>query len=81
MAQTQPRQNYTSDVEAGINKQINLELYASYVYQSMVSSRHFVMIISCCPDDKMGSNIAKIMTQGFIYITLTQDSSARKYII
>jgi len=35
MAQTQPRQNYHSDVEAGINKQINLELYASYVYQSM----------------------------------------------
>jgi len=35
MAQTQPRQNYHVDCEAGINKQINLELYASYVYQSM----------------------------------------------
>lgn len=35
MAQTQPRQNYHADCEAGINKQINLELYASYVYQSM----------------------------------------------
>jgi len=29
------RQNYHSDCEAGVNKQINLELYASYVYQSM----------------------------------------------
>lgn len=29
------KQNYHSECEAGINKQINLELYASYVYQSM----------------------------------------------
>jgi len=35
MAQTQPRQNYHEECEAGINKQINLELYACYVYQSM----------------------------------------------
>ena len=37
MAQTQPRQNYHSECEAAVNKQINLELYASYVYHSMVS--------------------------------------------
>ena len=30
------RQNYHSNSEAEINKQINLELYASYVYMSMV---------------------------------------------
>jgi len=29
------KQNYHSECEAGLNKQINLELYASYVYQSM----------------------------------------------
>jgi ferritin heavy chain len=29
------KQNYHAECEAGINKQINLELYASYVYQSM----------------------------------------------
>jgi len=29
------RQNYTPECEAGINKQINLELYANYVYTSM----------------------------------------------
>lgn len=29
------RQNYHEESEAGVNKQINLELYASYVYQSM----------------------------------------------
>ena len=29
------RQNYHKDSEAGVNKQINLELYASYVYSSM----------------------------------------------
>jgi len=28
------RQNFTADVEAAINKQINIELYASYVYLS-----------------------------------------------
>lgn len=36
MAQTQPRQNYHAESEAGVNKQINLELYASYTYHSMV---------------------------------------------
>jgi len=33
------RQNYHSECEAGVNKQINMELYASYVYLSM--SSHF----------------------------------------
>lgn len=33
--QTQPRQNYHEESEAGVNRQINLEMYASYVYQSM----------------------------------------------
>jgi len=32
---SQPRQNFHVECEAGINKQINMELYASYVYQSM----------------------------------------------
>ncbi|XP_045618721.1 ferritin [Procambarus clarkii] len=32
---SQIRQNYHEDCEAAINKQINLELYASYVYMSM----------------------------------------------
>ncbi|XP_067655835.1 soma ferritin-like [Haliotis asinina] len=32
---SQARQNYHEDCEAGINRQINMELYASYVYQSM----------------------------------------------
>jgi ferritin heavy chain len=29
------RQNYHDETEAAINKQINMEMYASYVYQSM----------------------------------------------
>ena len=32
---SQCRQNFHQESEIGINKQINLELYASYVYQSM----------------------------------------------
>ncbi|XP_053397081.1 soma ferritin-like [Mercenaria mercenaria] len=35
MADSRPRQNYHQDCEAGINKQINMELHASYAYQSM----------------------------------------------
>jgi len=32
---SRPRQNFHADVEAYINKQINMELYASYTYMSM----------------------------------------------
>jgi len=35
MTSSQPRQNFAAEVEAAINKQINLELYASYCYLSM----------------------------------------------
>jgi len=35
MAESKVRQNYHSDTEGFINKQINMELYASYVYLSM----------------------------------------------
>jgi len=49
MSQQQPaiiRQNYSVDVENGINNQINMELTASYVYLSMASyfSRHDVAL-------------------------------------
>ncbi|CAJ0595325.1 unnamed protein product [Cylicocyclus nassatus] len=37
--ESQVRQNYAKECEAAINKQINIELYASYVYLSM--SVHF----------------------------------------
>uniref|UniRef100_A0A7E4WD04 Ferritin n=1 Tax=Panagrellus redivivus TaxID=6233 RepID=A0A7E4WD04_PANRE len=32
---SQVRQNFTVEAEAGLNKQVNIELYASYVYLSM----------------------------------------------
>ncbi|RWS25622.1 hypothetical protein B4U80_04729 [Leptotrombidium deliense] len=35
MADSQIRQNFHAECEAAINKQINMELYASYVYLSM----------------------------------------------
>lgn len=41
MAEASPasvvRQNYSAEAEAAVNKQINVELYASYVYLSMVN--------------------------------------------
>lgn len=38
------RQNYANDVEAAVNKQINIELYASYVYLSMVIYFYNILI-------------------------------------
>ncbi|XP_045164553.1 soma ferritin [Mercenaria mercenaria] len=35
MSVSRPRQNFHQESEAGINKQINMELYASYCYMSM----------------------------------------------
>lgn len=43
MAVSQVRQNFHEDSENGINKQINMELYASYVYMSMVSILNLTM--------------------------------------
>src|SRR5699024_3411906 len=40
MSNSKIRQNYHEESEAGVNKQINLELYASYVYQQLVLSLH-----------------------------------------
>lgn len=37
--ESQVRQNYHRDCEAAINKMINMELYASYTYTSMVSKK------------------------------------------
>lgn len=39
MATSQCRQNYHEECEAAINKQVNMELYASYVYLAM--GHHF----------------------------------------
>lgn len=46
MAQTSGcRQNFHEDCEANINKQINMELYASYVYMSMVSVMFYISLV------------------------------------
>lgn len=60
MATSQPRQNYHAEAEAGINKQINLETYASYVYQSMayyfdrddVALKGFYKFFKKCSDEE-----------------------------
>ena len=68
MAVSKIRQNYHEDCEALINKQINMEFYASYVYLSMVSRNMTLYIkdkitkcyhcLSHCP------NKLKDLTQG-----------------
>lgn len=58
MPLSQCRQNYHEESEAGVNKQINLELYASYVYQSMAFyfDRDDVALNGFCEYFKKASN-------------------------
>ena len=42
---TRCRTNFHSESEAMINKQINMELYASYVYLSMVNKARKSLLI------------------------------------
>merc|ERR1712060_179426 len=48
MAVSKIRQNYHEDCEALINKQINMEFYASYVYLSLSSRRRSTRAFSTC---------------------------------
>ena len=54
------RQNFHEDSEALINKQINMEMYASYVYLAMVgehnfySKNHLVASLGNSDLDKLG---------------------------
>ncbi|GFU06568.1 soma ferritin [Nephila pilipes] len=54
-SKSQVRQNYHEDSEAGVNKQINMELYASYVYAAMAF--HFDR------DDVALANISKFFKE------------------
>ena len=42
MAESQVRQLYHPECEDGVNKQINLELYAMYTYLSLVSRSSYI---------------------------------------
>ena len=53
MSVSRVRQNYKEECEAEINRQINMEFYASYVYLSMVS-------VVCCRHDR--KNYLKVQT-------------------
>ncbi|GFY36012.1 soma ferritin [Trichonephila clavipes] len=55
MSKSQIRQNYHEENEAGVNKQINMELYASYVYAAMAF--HFDR------DDVALANISKFFKE------------------
>uniref|UniRef100_A0A3Q2X0Z7 Ferritin n=1 Tax=Haplochromis burtoni TaxID=8153 RepID=A0A3Q2X0Z7_HAPBU len=43
--ESQVRQNYHRDCEAAINRMVNMELFASYTYTSMVRTRHVMLIL------------------------------------
>lgn len=47
MAENQVRQNFHEETEVEINQQINRELYASYVYLSMVRKMFLFSKLQC----------------------------------
>uniref|UniRef100_A0A8C0HE56 ferroxidase n=1 Tax=Chelonoidis abingdonii TaxID=106734 RepID=A0A8C0HE56_CHEAB len=54
--ESQVCQNFHAECEAAVNLMVNLELYASYVYLSLVStmkiwgSIYSLQLKSCCPE-------------------------------
>ena len=58
METSQIRQNYHRDCEAAINRMINMELFASYTYTSMVSFRERCNVLFIYENDSI---------EGFIY--------------
>ena len=40
-------QNYHDETQAGINKQINIELFAHYSYLALVKSCFYIYILNC----------------------------------
>ncbi|TKC46778.1 hypothetical protein EI555_008774 [Monodon monoceros] len=70
---SQMRQNYHQDSEAAINHQINLELYASYVYLSMlyyfdrddVALKNFAkyFLPQSCEEREHAQNLMKLQNQ------------------
>ena len=54
---TRCRTNFHTESEAMINKQINMELYASYVYLSMVSKNTFFLLLNYIVIKFCGSNL------------------------
>lgn len=69
--ESQVRQNYHRDCEAAINRMVNMELFASYTYTSMVrnniqnfvfNSLHmdacvFYLCTVCCRDSSSSTHI------------------------
>lgn len=46
--ESQVRQNYHQDCEAAINRMVNMELFASYTYTSMVRRTTFKTNVPIC---------------------------------
>ena len=67
MAESQVRQLYHCECEDGVNKQINLELYAMYTYLSMVSR-------SSCVSKLSTSTIFLFTFSSFVLIYLAYSS-------
>ena len=65
---TRCRTNFHTESEAMINKQINMELYASYVYLSMVSV--IFLIIEVHYDLDLGFNFCPRKCLAKVYVNI-----------
>lgn len=71
------RQNYHLECEAAINKQINLELYASYVYMSMayycdrddIAMKGFHLFFKKASDEER-DHAEKVGTHGILCVSV-----------
>lgn len=48
MSSSKARQKFHVECEEAINRQINMELYASYVYLSMVNMNFYMLSLYTC---------------------------------
>ena len=65
---TRCRTNFHSESEAMINKQINMELYASYVYLSMVNKARKSLLIKLLWCTSQIDYISITIIQIFLFI-------------
>ena len=68
------RINFHSDSEAMINKQINMELYASYVYMSMVRMEqeiYFYSVPTCGSRCQVTPYVVKVVVLLLLGVTVS----------
>lgn len=87
--ESQVRQNYHRDCEAAINRMVNMELFASYTYTSMVRTRHVMLMsvitlvssyISLMLDKENGVESLNVKSGMLLLISVMHDFSRSSFV-